>query len=30
MLFLLNKLIAKIVGVRPLTRPFGLPARATT
>ncbi len=26
-LFLLTKLIAKIVGVRPLTRPFGLPAR---
>jgi Kef-type K+ transport system membrane component KefB len=26
-LFLLTKLVAKIVGVRPLTRPFGLPAR---
>lgn len=26
-LFLLTKLIAKFIGVRPLTRPFGLPAR---
>ncbi len=26
-LFLLTKLIAKVIGVRPLTRPFGLPAR---